>query len=147
MPSKKLYSAAEIASMRLPGLPTTKARIIQRATAEGWTYEEAKGVGGTRRLYDLPARYLDGPVEKDDQATSAEPGELPPVAGTIAAGSAKVDTEQLELAIRALSEWEEERGVKVAPERRPAVIAVLYDYLHNADGDTSALSVVFRALG
>jgi len=50
--------------------------------------------------------------------------------------------------MRALNEWEQERGVKVAEERRPAVIAILYDYLQRSDEDSpEALSVVFRALG
>lgn len=54
----KKYTAAEIANMRLPGLPTTKANVLARANSEGWTYEEQKGVGGTRRLYEIPLRYL-----------------------------------------------------------------------------------------
>jgi hypothetical protein len=55
---KKLYSASEIAAMHLPDLPATKARVIDRATGEGWPYEEKKGLGGTRRMYEIPTRYL-----------------------------------------------------------------------------------------
>jgi hypothetical protein len=53
--------------MRLPGLPTTKANVIARAEKEGWFYEEAKGVGGTRRLYQVPEQYLPTPAVSDQQ--------------------------------------------------------------------------------
>ena len=128
--------------MHLPGLPTTKARVIARAASEGWPFEEQKGIGGTRRMYELPAKYW------PTQGTSVAAPMVAKVIGTIAAGSAKVDTVKLELAIRALSEWESERGVHVSDERRPAVIAVLYEYLQNHEEDgEQAMSVVLRALG
>lgn len=137
----KQYSAAEIAAMKLPGLPATKARVIQRATAEGWPYEEMKGVGGTRRMYSVPEKYLAG--------TSLAAPIAAKVIGAIAAGSSKVDPVKLETAIRALNEWEIERNVKVNSDRRPAVIAILYDYLQNAEeeGGEEAMAVVLRALG
>ena len=40
---KILFTAAEIARMRLPGLPTTKSSILSRAAREGWRYEEQYG--------------------------------------------------------------------------------------------------------
>lgn len=67
------------------------------------------------------------------------------VAGSIAAGSRDVDWEKMDLAMRALDEWEQERGIKVAPERRSAVISVLYDYL--VRGEMKELGRVFKALG
>lgn len=57
---KTLLSAAEIASLRLPGLPTTKANVIVRAEKEGWYFEETTGLGGKRRVYELPDRYREG---------------------------------------------------------------------------------------
>jgi hypothetical protein len=134
---RKLLSASEIASLKLPGLPTSKVAIISKAQREGWYFEEATGIGGTRRVYELPAKYVAG--------TSLEPSHAAQVAGTIAAGSSKVDQNKLALAIRALDEWERERGVKVSEERRPAVISVLYGYLER--GEAEELEVVLKALG
>lgn len=73
---------------------------------------------------------------------------LAPVVGTIAAGTGEVDVRKLELAIQALDVWEETRNLKVASERRPAVIAVLYQFLVKSDQQgPEAVDVVLRALG
>lgn len=139
----QMYSAAEIAAMRLEGLPTTKASVIDRATREQWLFEERKGLGGTRRVYEIPARYLPGAAPGGEGV--AEPKRNGTVIGTVAAGSSKVNPVLLDLAIRALTEWEQERHFKVADDRRSAVIAILYDYLQE-DGE-DAMDVVLRALG
>lgn len=138
---KKLLSASEIAALKLPGLPGTKVGVRNLADREGWRYEERKGVGGTRRVYEVPARY----VGQDTARTSLESPRIGKVVGAIAAGTAKVDTKKLTLAIRALDEWEKERGVKVSEDRRPAVISVLYGFLER--GDDEELAVLLKALG
>lgn len=127
--------------MNLPGLPHTKSAVITRAKREGWRYEEAQGIGGTKRLYELPVSYLRG--------TSFAPPNVAKVIGAIAAGSARVDPALLEIAMRALGEWEKERNIRVDEDRRPAVIAILYDYLQKADDGegAEAMAVVLRALG
>lgn len=144
---RKLLTAAQIASLKLPGLPSTKVGVHGLAEREGWYFEESKGVGGTRRLYEVPAKYL--PYEKGTSGTEhkiAEPSSPPyGKVGTIAAGSSTVDPAKLELAIRAVDEWELERGIKIDKERRPAVIAILYDHLQR--GGEEQMSVVLRALG
>lgn len=55
---KILFTAAEIARMRLPGLPTTKSSILSRAAKEGWRYEEQYGIGGIRKVFEIPEHYL-----------------------------------------------------------------------------------------
>lgn len=55
---EELLSAQEIAEKRLPGVPTTKAAVHAMAKREAWYFEERTGVGGTRRVYQIPARYL-----------------------------------------------------------------------------------------
>ena len=55
---KKMYSASEIMGLDLPNMPATKAAIIKRAEKEGWAFAEETGLGGIRRLYEIPARYL-----------------------------------------------------------------------------------------
>lgn len=147
---EKLLSASEIAKLKIPGLPTTRAAVNVMAKREGWEYEETTGIGGVRKLYKIPARYLprqdggDAPVTPQTALTA-----LNQVAGTVVAGTSRVDPVKLELAIRALTEWEAERGVKVPEDRRPAVIALLYDYVQNSLGENtdSALALVLRAIG
>jgi hypothetical protein len=155
----KLYSASEIAGMRLPGLPTSKSAIINRAAQEGWYFEERPGLGGMRREYEVPAKYLSkiqgdesaggrealanlaGSTKSPEKAVSSADDT---VAGTITRGG-MADVKLLEIAMRALDEWEVERGIKISKERRPAVIAILYDYLQK--GNKDAVDVVLRALG
>lgn len=144
---KILRTAAEIARMGLPGLPTTKANVINRAEKEQWYFEEAKGPGGTRRLYEIPAKYLsaEGTGNVGDNAIRDQQTSGNKIVGSIAAGARDVDWEKMDLAMRALDEWEQERGVRVVPERRAAVISVLYDYL--VRGEADELTRVFKAIG
>lgn len=58
---KRHYDAEELASMRLPGLPTTRPAIFKRAKAENWAFVEVPGKGGRggiRREYAPPARVM-----------------------------------------------------------------------------------------
>ncbi|MCW3479706.1 Mu transposase C-terminal domain-containing protein [Neisseriaceae bacterium JH1-16] len=55
---KTHYSAAELAAMKLEGLPVSKGKVIAKAERESWPFEEVKGVGGTRREYAPPAVIL-----------------------------------------------------------------------------------------
>ncbi|MGO4380341.1 DNA-binding protein [Pseudoduganella sp. RAF53_2] len=140
----RLYSASEIAALALPGLPKSKPGVIARASAEGWKFETQKGIGGTKRLYEVPAKYFAGTVHARFEAAR----ETAHVAGTVAGGTNKVDTEKLELAIRALTEWEKERNIQVSADRRPALIALLYEYLQNhLEEGPDAMQRVLRALG
>lgn len=125
MPTIKKRSAAEIAALHLPGLPTTKARIIERAASEGWSFEEVTGRGGVRKMYELPERYLVGASHVPLSAA---------VAGTIAGGH-KVDPVRLTWAVKALEEFVRETGAEIDPERKGAIIAVLYDYLERGAGE------------
>lgn len=56
---KSHYSAAELAALRLPMLPTTKANVIALADRAGWSSVEATGRGGKRREYAPPADVMD----------------------------------------------------------------------------------------
>lgn len=55
---KTHYSAAELAGMRLPGLPGTVANVILLATREAWPFVELTGKGGKRREYVPPAEVI-----------------------------------------------------------------------------------------
>lgn len=147
---EKLLSVTEIIALGIPDLPTTKVGMRAFAERAKWEFETATGLGGTKRLYRLPAkyqRYVAGPaVPQQPETVEPEPTVTPIGMGQ---GSTRVDAERLEIAIRALAEWEQERGVKVADERRAAVIAILYDYAKDVTGeaDGKSMAVVLRALG
>lgn len=129
---RKLLSAKEIADLGLPGLPSSKVAIAARAEREGWYSEQATGLGGTRRVYELPARYA-RQVDANE-ATRVE-----------AASRPGVDLELLRLATVALEEWLADRSLSLAPERKADVIAVLYDYLTKG-ADKAEMSRMLRAL-
>lgn len=61
---KECYTAAELASLRLPGLPSTKSGIIALADRSRWSCEEIKGRGGKRREYSPPALVIQAIKEK-----------------------------------------------------------------------------------
>lgn len=143
---RKLYTASEIANLRLPHLPTTKVGVRTFAAREKWRYEERTGVGGTRRVYEVPDHYFPG-GEPAVQAAHEQPRGAK-VIGTVVAGSAKIDPALLDIAVRALKEWEEARHIKVADDRRSAIVAVLYNHLMEAEGEgEDTMSVVLRELG
>lgn len=52
---KSFYSCAELAAMRLPGLPTDPRSIREKAKREGWQGRERYGRGGGAE-YQPPAK-------------------------------------------------------------------------------------------
>lgn len=129
MPQRKLLSASEIAGLRLPGLPTTKARVIERATREGWYYEERKGLGGTRRMYELPSEYLDG------DAAPSQPTR-PVVLNEIAhkkierllSKTEMGDAEIVEAIALGVKNWIKNNKLQIGAEKEAALIALLFSY-------------------
>jgi hypothetical protein len=127
---EKLHSASDIAQMGLPGLPTSRDNIRARAEKENWYYEEIVGQGGVRRMYRIPAKY-----KGKDDPDSAQRKEAP-VVGTIVAGSSQVDLEALKLVEVTLERFLVEKGLRIQPEKRAAVVALLYDYIVNKHFDS-----------
>lgn len=115
----QLMSAAEIAALNLPGLPRSKVGVRTLAEREGWSFEEKKGVGGTRRVYAVPEKYL---TDSAQQVTDAQ------VAGGITSAG-KADVELLEVAIAAYEKFADAKGAPISPDRKAAVISLLYNYL------------------
>ncbi|MBX9267691.1 hypothetical protein [Chromobacterium violaceum] len=134
---RNLYSASEIAAMHLPGLPKSKPALIARAQSEGWYFEERKGLGGTRRVYEIPTRYLG---EGDTLSAGAVT-----LAGTIVAGSSDIDLSKLQMVETVLDEALRARGLEIAPERRGAVVAFLYDYAMKG-GNQDGILMAIKAL-
>lgn len=73
---KNQYTAAELASMEIPGLPTSKVNVIALAERNGWAYKEVSGRGGKRREYTPPAHVMAAIREKAAKQVAA----LAPVA-------------------------------------------------------------------
>ena len=67
---KNLYSATEIAKMRLPGFPISRDNVRARAEREGWYCEYRTGLGGKWRVYEIPAHYLG--KEKKEEVSNTE---------------------------------------------------------------------------
>lgn len=110
---KILFTAAEIARMRLPGLPTTKSSILSRAAREGWRYEEQYGIGGIRRVFEIPDRYL----------------------------VAALDAGMLAEAAQVLEKWDLDERVGLSADEKGRLIALCYKMLADGavSGDLSAL--------
>lgn len=52
---KAWYTSDELATLALPGLPTTKRGIALRADKDTWAYQERTGIGGRAREYPVDA--------------------------------------------------------------------------------------------
>lgn len=141
----KIFSAAEIAAMNLPDLPTTTRGIQLRAKKEVWHYETKVGLGGIRKMYEIPVYYLPGYKPFPDEPVKVEPVKSnPSAAGAGLAGSimngAIVNSKQLALAIRALDEHLQENGLEIKePEIKAEIVAILYKQLQKeASGEDIA---------
>ncbi|MFZ3000658.1 MAG: DNA-binding protein [Undibacterium umbellatum] len=134
------YSASEILAMHLPGLPTTIANIHARAKSEGWPYTTKVGLGGTRKLYEVPGHYLTD--KKADQVSGAPSRqESHNIVGAIADGE-QVNTARLASAIRALDEYLTENNLVIDdPDRKAEIVTFLYKYLEKkaSEGDVKEL--------
>ncbi|MFZ6644456.1 hypothetical protein ACO0LO_01965 [Undibacterium sp. TJN25] len=101
-----------------------------------------------KKLADATGKSVTWWLTGDDGADTKKEQTSATVVGTVAAGSARVDVHKLELAVKALTDWEVARGKPVSDERRPAVIAVLYDYIVSHPGkEQEGLATVLRAIG
>ncbi len=132
--------------MNLPGLPKTKPALLARAEKEAWHYETKVGLGGVRKMFAIPPAYLPGYQPLPPEGPAATKAPTTNVVGTIAAGSAEVDPEMLEAAVIALEEWAQEKGIVIPPDRKAAIIAVLYDYLVKGAGEEE-IARFMRAVG
>lgn len=76
---KSQYTASELASLGLPGLPTTKKGMLLFVERQGWAFTEAIGCGGTRREYTPPAHIMAAIREKAaEQVVALAPAPVAP---------------------------------------------------------------------
>ncbi|MEX3688893.1 DNA-binding protein [Paraburkholderia sp. BR14263] len=135
VPTRELLSASQIATLRLPGLPATKARIIERATSEGWYFEERKGVGGTRRMYQVPEEYFD---QESGRPVSKRPVVLNEIASQkvrrLLRKTDMGDAEIVEAIALGVKNWIRNNRLEVSDEREAALIALLFSYFREEGG-------------
>jgi len=133
----KRFTASEIAAMNLPGLPTTKKAILTRAEKEEWFYETKVGLGGMRKMFEIPAAYLPGYQPYKTEPNTQAPlvvSESTKVAGAIMGGE-QVNTERLASAIRALDEYLLENNLTIEDAARKAeIVTFLYKFLEKKVG-------------
>lgn len=120
--------------MRLNGLPATKGRIIDRARLEGWYSEEQKGLGGTRRVYEIPAKYLaaNEPPPHDEvvdlNLIEAQQGKLRQQMAEIGRTTAMNEMELLQEVVRGVELWIAKNNLPHDPDKKAALISLLYSY-------------------
>lgn len=139
---KILFTAAEIARMRLPGLPTTKSSILSRAAREGWRYEEQYGIGGIRRVFEIPDRYLvaaHGAMA--GRMVSQNTGCYLVRHDDAGKDAAALDAGMLAEAAQVLEKWDLDERVGLSADEKGRLIALCYKMLADGavSGDLSAL--------
>ena len=144
---KILFTAAEIARMRLPGLPTTKSSILSRAAKEGWRYEEQYGIGGIRKVFEIPEHYLVLAHGETAGNAAYQNAEHYRVKRTGAENdiSGSVNTAKLTAAAQVVEKWDSEEKIGMSPDKKSAIIAIFYKIL--MDGcETADLSHLLKEL-
>ncbi len=144
---KILFTAAEIARMRLPGLPTTKSSILSRAAKEGWRYEEQYGIGGIRKVFEIPEHYLVLAHGESAGIAAYQNAERYRVkrAGSENDIQGSVNTTKLTAAAQVVEKWDAEEKIGMSPDKKSTIIAIFYKIL--MDGcDTADLSHLLKEL-
>ncbi|WP_295756119.1 DNA-binding protein [Undibacterium sp.] len=138
---KNRYAASEIAAMRLPGLPTKSTNIHERAKKEGWAYETAIGLGGARKMYEIPERYLAQP----SQPSSQHYAEATQIAN---AHSDKnyIDHARLAEAMCFVDEWIAANKTNIQPMRKAEIVMFLYEYLEK-HSDKEEVNKLLKLVG
>ncbi|MFZ6713030.1 hypothetical protein [Undibacterium sp. TC9W] len=139
----KLYTAAEIVEMKLPNLPSTKRAIQLRAEKEEWHFETKVGLGGVRKVFEIPEAYLPGykALEPEMATSFAMPNAVRIARAARDKLGATIDVERLRHAIRFLEAYLEDNNLSIAIERKSEIIVVLYNYLetHNSKEEVAQL--------
>lgn len=151
---KTLLSAAEIVELRLPGLPTTKANVLARAEKERWRFEEATGLGGVRKVFEVPERYLAGierPSAASSRASSKRDGELLQKAADYVKQAREhggmTDAELIQEIVVGVERWLARNKLHPDVEKKAALISLLFRYFQS-DGalDEAKMDKLLKAV-
>ena len=153
---EKWLSASEIAKMGLPGLPATKVAIASRAAREGWPVKGETGLGGQRKVYQIPEAYLVRRAESRDATkqvydpTMGSGGMLKAATDYVDEARKHGDVSDAELIreiVLGVERWLEKNGAHPDAERKAALISLLFRYFQT-DGalDTEKMDQLLRAV-
>lgn len=146
----KLFSAAEIASMNLPDLPSTTRGIQLRAKKEEWLYESKIGLGGVRKLYQIPPLYLPGyepPNANNKTMREYQDESIRTTAERVAKDASQqfgdqVDQERLALAITYVDSYMLDHKINLGANRRSEIIVVVYNFLKGNTGQMEVNNLI-----
>lgn len=133
--NRKLYSASEIAKMKLPGLPSSRDNIRIRAIKENWYSEERFGLGGKRVVYEIPAHYLEFTSVND-----SKPDPLDTTSDRVVTLNTHRNMELLIEVRSSVQMWLHQRGLIMPPDKLTALVNVLYGYFEK-DGHADVKEV------
>lgn len=144
---KILFTAAEIARMHLPGLPTTKSSILSRAAKEGWRYEEQYGIGGIRKVFEIPEHYLVLAHGESAGMAAYQKAERYRVKKTDADSDfpGSVNTAKLTAAAQIVEKWDSEEKIGMSPDKKSTIIAIFYKIMMSGC-ETADLSYLLKEL-
>lgn len=125
---RDFYTAAQLATLHLPGLPRLRHKIAEMATRQGWPHRERAGRGGGREfpVAALPAAARAELVRRHLAATQAAPAPGS-AAIDIAAGLGDGATQRLAAKLELLARYDAFRG-----ERSHRASLPLFSDLYNA---------------
>lgn len=137
---EELYTAAEIAAMKLSGLPKTKPSLLARAEKEEWYFEKKRGLGGMRKVFKIPALYLPEYVASNAEESLALRGpeqhrtisHARQVANQAIASfpELNIDAKLLAQAIAIVDARLEANKKRLSSERKSEIVVVVYNFLN-----------------
>lgn len=157
---KDWLTASEIAKLRLPALPTTKVAIAARAEREKWAFKVTTGLGGQRKVYQVPEEYVNPAPSAKPAKDGGAAGVYDPMAGSGAMLQAAAeyvtqarrqgemnDAELIREVVLGVEKWLERNNAHPDAEKKAALISLLFRYFQT-DGvmDQSKMDELLKAV-
>lgn len=140
-------SSADIAKLGLPDLPATKVAIAAKAIREQWPVKQSSGLGGQRRLFQIPDEYLPSDQRQDSGGKELAQSAVSRAAQVRQEGGLG-DDDLLRAVIVAVERWTKKNdAASDNPERKAALIALLFRYFQ-AEGkvDDAKIQELLKAV-
>lgn len=139
--------------MHLPGLPTTIASIHARAKNEDWHFETKVGLGGVRKMYEIPAYYLPGYVmpNLDTDAPTlreAQKEDIIEHANKVAQVAREtvsadlVNHKLLAKAIVTVDTYLLGHKVHLTPQRRAEIVSIVYSFMQGNENKEAVENLI-----
>lgn len=155
---KDWLTASEIAKLGLPGLPSTKVAISNRAEREKWPVQTATGLGGQRNVYRVPDRYLPADAAPANAASAGSVSDAPAGNGGMLLAAAEyvaearrqgrmTDADLIREIVLGVERWLERNDVHPDAEKKAALISLLFRYFQT-DGslDEAKMEALLKAV-